>query len=110
MEKHRNNIEKQRAVCVSFGTLASCKQQLTARSQLFSSQTEQLLQRQISEGVGETAKNQAGIDKAKKERLKSEAKLKQRVQEMHKYASIYRSEMELEFQRCQEEEHRKAST
>lgn len=68
------------------------------------SQIEETYQRNIQDGVGETAKNESNISKARKERIKSEAKLKQRVQEMKKYAPIYRSEMQLEFQRCQEEE------
>lgn len=62
----------------------------------------------MQEGIGgETSKVQAQIDTAKKNKIKSEAKLKQRVQEMIKYTDVYRCGMEVEFQRCQEEEHGK---
>ena len=65
-----------------------------------------MLEKHIAQGTGgETAKLHSQINSAKKVRIKSEAKLKQRVQDMHKYTDVYRSGMEVEFQRCQEEEH-----
>ena len=71
-----------------------------------SRQTIEMLEKHIAQGTGgETAKLHSQINSAKKVRIKSEAKLKQRVQDMHKYTDVYRSGMEVEFQRCQEEEH-----
>ena len=81
---------------------------LTPPPSLFLSplQTIESLQRHIQQGTGgETSKIESQINSAKKTRVKSEAKLKQRVQDMHKYTDVYRSGMEVEFQRCQEEEH-----